>query len=226
MKFDKFINEFEDEEEDEEGFKNDPDWAERHSSKYHHNRGLVLKEVNKIIKTKVSKKFISLLKKNGDFFTREVLRDFGAIKEFKTRLDRRPVDLNIDLHHFFDKELEKKFGWKPRSQGVFVWNDINELNELFFPIGDFKYVYSPEVHDLYFTTNKMKIQYSIPDKKDPIGISDKSTKDLKKLIDTYKDSGIENEKEKLEVMFKCDSYILVDYLLDIELDEILDLFNL
>jgi len=169
----------------------------------------------KILKKAVSKKFISLLKKNGEFFTRELSYDIDNIRKYNTRTDRSPVDTDIEIHNYFNNGLYKKFGWKPRSEGVFVWNvEINEYAYLFFPIGDFKYIYSPEVKDLYVTTNKIQRKFDYTDE------------EYDKIIDTYKDSGIENVKHRVEVVFKCKEYYLVDYSLDIKFNEVLKEFEL
>jgi len=78
----------------------------------------------------------------------------GIIQKKKTRKDRMPTDTPEAVHTLLDRSFKKKFGWRVRSQGVFTTSDKiyaggYGLNVLFFPIGKYKYVYSPEVRDLY-----------------------------------------------------------------------------
>ncbi len=70
------------------------------------------------------------------------------------RKNRKPLNTPIKLHNILDKMFQKKFGWKARSEGVFAAGQLYPLDEygpsyLFFPIGNFKYVWSPEIEDLY-----------------------------------------------------------------------------
>jgi len=74
---------------------------------------------------------------------------FSLFDRFK---HREPRTTSIEAHTVLDNVFNEEFGWKARSEGVFV--DQNFGNEygsglyLFFPRGDFDYLWSPKVEDL------------------------------------------------------------------------------
>jgi len=77
-----------------------------------------------------------------------------TITKKKTRQDRTPKDMDEKTSSYLDNLFKKKFGWFARSAGVFATADIGETYEygkpfLFFPIGKYKYIWSPVVDDLY-----------------------------------------------------------------------------
>ena len=69
-----------------------------------------------------------------------------SLKKLTPRTDREPKDSSRKLHDMFDAYFLKKFGWKARSEGVFVWpvKNVNafesNLWNVFYPIGDFKFI--------------------------------------------------------------------------------------
>lgn len=74
----------------------------------------------------------------------------------KVRSDRRPMDSPIEIHEFVDEQFKKRFGWKGRSEGLFVWGanrfsgKVDNPNFFtVFPVGNFKFIWSPVVSDLY-----------------------------------------------------------------------------
>jgi hypothetical protein len=76
------------------------------------------------------------------------------LRKFKARSDRQPKDTPRWLHNIFDEAFKKKFGWKARSEGVFAsastyQSEVYGKSYLIFPIGDFKFVYSHHVVDLF-----------------------------------------------------------------------------
>jgi hypothetical protein len=85
----------------------------------------------------------------------------GAMHFVKTRTNRKPKDTPWESHNYFDKLFEERFGWKARSGGVFAAANFSDaasysfkgvkpgVTSLFFPIGKFKYVWSPQVADFY-----------------------------------------------------------------------------
>jgi hypothetical protein len=80
--------------------------------------------------------------------------DFELIK---VRKDRRPKDMSYNWHTSLDYVFKDKFGWKPRSEGLFVGtrNMASSYGKVFivFPVGRYKYLWS-EVHsDLYTYIN-------------------------------------------------------------------------
>lgn len=67
---------------------------------------------------------------------------------------RRPKDMHPDFSKKIDNAMKELFGWKPRSDGLFCYihPKSGELKNIFYsviPAGDYKYVWSPMVQDLY-----------------------------------------------------------------------------
>lgn len=81
----------------------------------------------------------------------------------RVRKDRQPKDMYKNVHELFDSKFMDKFGAKLRSSGAFTTKDplqasvysnystIKKRKEpfLFFPKGDYRYFWNPDVDDLY-----------------------------------------------------------------------------
>jgi hypothetical protein len=71
-----------------------------------------------------------------------------------TRKNRTSSDTPIELHKYLNEQFKKKFGWFVRSEGVFTTFDEETASKygssyIFFPIDNYKYIYSNEVTDIY-----------------------------------------------------------------------------
>jgi len=73
------------------------------------------------------------------------------------RQDRKPLSTSTKMHAIIDDYFYEKFGLRARTQGVFGYGQegrkyVEEFGEPYavFPIGDFKYVWSPKVKDLTY----------------------------------------------------------------------------
>jgi hypothetical protein len=86
--------------------------------------------------------------------------------------NREPIDTPKELSKKVDELLKSYFGWKPRSEGYFVWIDNVHSNRIksnpnitrvIFPINGYKYVYSPEVMDLFDNYSTI-YKYKTPDR--------------------------------------------------------------
>jgi hypothetical protein len=129
------------------------------------------------------------------------------------RLDHREAfSTPSDVHHMLNRWFEKKFGWKARN-GVFAVGNLSEANfygtpHAIFPIGEFKYVWSPNVYDLYGD-----LELHLFSKEHPDGQPDVYTeKVLDENISYFKwlDTDLQEALGKnREVMFKCDTYIAI-----------------
>lgn len=115
-------------------------------------------ELSKIpdILMKDCKPFIDEIRKGRKvgFLYRGTEKNILNLKKVKPRKDRKPKDMPEDLHKLFDKLFKKEFGWKARSEGTFVSGFIGIATSygkpcLFFPIGNYKYIWSLEIEDLY-----------------------------------------------------------------------------
>lgn len=71
-----------------------------------------------------------------------------------THTNRKPTDTPQVVHDFIDQWFEQNFGCKFRSTGMFATGEQSSASYYgfpykVFPIGRFKYVWSPNVKDLY-----------------------------------------------------------------------------
>ncbi len=93
---------------------------------------------------------------NGYFFWRGTYSCPNKICKIIPRKNRKPTDTNIQVHEMVDDLFYEKFGWKPRSEGVFTSPDINIADGygktyIFLPANGYKYVYSTKTlhEDMY-----------------------------------------------------------------------------
>ena len=75
------------------------------------------------------------------------------MKKVTHRQNRRPGDTPQEIHDHINKEFKRTFGWPARS-GVFATGSFKEAKSygagcLFFPIGKFNFVWSPNIPDFF-----------------------------------------------------------------------------
>lgn len=126
---------------------------------------------------------IQILKRDCGKFIEELkfplFRGFGGDKSPNTenslihsknvmRTDRRPLDTNLDTHYLLNVKFEEIFN-TPVRNGTFVtpipslalqygsaWNPSMDKVFMFFPIGDYKYYWSPIIEDMFtYIDNKI-----------------------------------------------------------------------
>jgi hypothetical protein len=91
---------------------------------------------------------------DSNFVWRGTHRNINAIKELKSRLEnRRPSDTDAEVHYHINELFKKKFKWYARN-GVFATGNYQIARDygkpfMFFPIGNFKYVWSPDIEDFF-----------------------------------------------------------------------------
>jgi hypothetical protein len=100
------------------------------------------------------KPFLNERKTKYNLLWRGVKRQFEGLKKVKTRMDRKPMDMPVEIKNIFDFEFKKTFGWKPRTEGVFASpnSDVRDYGNqvaILFPIGKYKYVWSDSIEDLW-----------------------------------------------------------------------------
>jgi hypothetical protein len=154
---------------------------------------------------------------HGDDLLRRGVRDLGEAKiatfegkeiqysQKAVRKDRKPKDMKRGLHHLIDDWFDDQFrGLRPRSEGMFCFGEGTQLRTLaqygevcyVFPIGEFKYVWSPKVDDLY---NEI-------DHRSEIYNDEKEFNDWMQA-QNYRTTGLDDAVQKnVEVMIMCDSY--------------------
>lgn len=110
------------------------------------------------------------------------------------RQDRKPLSMPGDKHKAFDDWSLEKFGFRARSQSVFVTGSYDDARSYghpyaIFPIGDFEFIWSPEVGDLFMYHTTSNVDF------DDLGYKDT---DLKAALE------LENE-----IMVHCKEYYAV-----------------
>ena len=70
------------------------------------------------------------------------------------RKNRYSMDTPQDLSNDLDDLFKRKFGWKPRTGGLFCTGDINVASDYgtpysIFPTGNFRIVWAPHIKDLW-----------------------------------------------------------------------------
>lgn len=127
------------------------------------------------------------------------------------RTDRRPLDIDKKIHLKLDDWFQSKFGFKARSSGLFCFGTgatssaISQYGTEYyiFPIGEFKYAWSPNVKDLFITISTSK-QRDEDDGKDSTDNIDSFMNEFK-YQDTDLDQAIVSRNE---IMIKCDKYYI------------------
>ena len=125
--------------------------------------------------------YIKAIRGGKGLFAR-VTSEKAAILKKRVRADRKPLDSPLKSHKWFDEQFNKKFGWKARSNVIFCYgrpvNDVALYDFLMFPVGKFKYVWSPYVTDLYNIANSQSDEqlYSYDDILETYKYTDKNLK--------------------------------------------------
>jgi len=108
---------------------------------------------------------------------------YGEDEFFKQRVrqDRQPMSIRDRLHPLIDNWFEQEFGFKARSQTVFVSGDFmmaQNYGKVYavFPIGDFKFVWSRDIHDLFGNISAMTSESEIADKMKALNYRDTNFK--------------------------------------------------
>jgi hypothetical protein len=134
----------------------------------------------------------------------------GSMLLKRTRLKgREPRGMSYELQEFLDNEFENEFGWKARSGGVFVSDFaavgalIGDPAHLFFPIGKYKYVWSPDVNDANISKQFKNAASSAALEEDDV--------DWKAILKTYTNKGYNRQQKfKCECSFRCKTFYLVN----------------
>jgi hypothetical protein len=163
------------------------------------------------------KPFLKEMKKAGQFLYRgyndpnDITWSFNKdkIQYFKkvVRKDRKPRDMYQSVHEKLDKLFMEKFGWKVRSNSLFCTGDRTialGYGALFivFPIGKFRYVWSPEIYDMWTWLRRhmssRKYKSSVPD--------------FELAVSTYRDNDFAVAvKSNNEIAINCKKYYMISY---------------
>ena len=162
----------------------------------------IKKKCSMAIKTMISSKSFML---RGLDESKELVRK-------KVRQDRRPKDSWAEYSEFLDKELKEKFGWKPRSEGLFVTSKYMTASSygnvyIIFPIGNFKYVWNKEVED---NLKLLGSRWADGPKPNAGLVEPRIEKAI--MNNDFIDNNINAALRKgHEIMIKCDEYFGISY---------------
>ena len=193
-----------------------------------------MKFLNYLNEDEINYEAIDLIKKNCSQFLKEgvpLYRGYESNKTFfsKTpRKDRKPTDTPQRLSDSLNREFKKKFGWKPRAEGVFCTPDHIFAtdygnNYLFFPFDGYKYIWSPTISDSYIHIIDTIADYLRDNLHDVFmnntrtnsyvnAMNDKELDDFSKyFIDTnkYTNKNLKTNTYGQEVMVKCKKYYML-----------------
>jgi len=125
----------------------------------------------------------------------------STIKTITPRKDRKPTDTPKEIHNKLDSLFQKKFGWKVRSEGVFVTGSRS-----------FKYIWSPSISDLtVYLERGVHVLMRVHGKEKIIMEPEEYNKILKNTVNKYKSTDFEDAiLSRNEIMIKCDKYYLIN----------------
>lgn len=155
-------------------------------------------------------------------YTRGAKESVKTYVEITPRKDRRPSDTPQWLHDYLDKEFKKKFGWSPRSSGVFCLPIPKEsaypTYKLVFPFDGYKYLWNPNVDDLfvqlrdfvYSMDGAMDVHYLAPGFHGTTGIGEALKEKIDELVFGYRATDLGDAIRINEIMLSCKKYYLVN----------------
>lgn len=133
--------------------------------------------------------------------------------------------MNKKTKDIINKMLYPKFGWNVRD-GVFTTGNMSNAEDfgesyLFFPVDDYKFVWSTKLEDINYDDDFLKLDKLISD-----NIPESEERFIewfKPYVKSFTDTDLKNAiRSGHEIMFKCNKYVLIDkYYTDIVIREIL-----
>jgi hypothetical protein len=148
---------------------------------------------------------------------------FRGTKYFKDktthtqREDRNPMDSKYEVQMATDDYFYSKFGWRPRTEGLFAIpvyriardyakDDSPFCTHMVFPNGNFKYVWSSQVNDFYSAVSSRS---TVKTQADKYLSGDKYDFEITLKSLKYTDTGLDRITTQ-EVMIKASSFTLVN----------------
>lgn len=129
------------------------------------------------------------------------------------RRNRTPSDTPVEYSTLAGDFFMEKFGWDPRLNGTFTTSSFKEARgygtpHAFFPIGTFRYIWSPEVKDLYISLYHELITKNRDIHQDEDADHAKFTKAIQEA--GYINWGLSKAiATGNEIMFDCEQYLVV-----------------
>lgn len=168
------------------------------------------------IREHVRKDFIDTVVSTGVVYRYTRHKINNVFITLPTRTNRMPMSTPRFLQDLLDDMFLKKFGWKPRSSGVFTNGNPSFLGiygdmQLFFPVGNYDFIWSPDVGDLYHKVISIMGDLRVTNESDRNGM--KKVADRFKIdeLSIYRNTDLSAAiRSGNEIMFKCSGYVLVD----------------
>lgn len=148
---------------------------------------------------------------------------FDHVMKVRSRRKRKPKDTPKHIHDLMDDLFFKYYGWKPRSEGIFVTHNRSFAGNYgfqvyFFPKGKYQYLWHPQVEDIYATMSEIKsdpksgINYDtyVRDIKKE-NMTPYFVKELENVIKNYQSKGFSKTTDRHEAMFKVFEYYMVTF---------------
>lgn len=145
----------------------------------------------------------------------------GPVFKKTTRKNRKPLDTPLEFHKILDNWFKENFGWNARSSGLFCWGTPFPLlasDWMVFPAGNFRYIWSTQVKDLY--------QYFDIELTDNVSMDYEDVFDIfiDNSADTYTDKNLKKAVvSEHEIMVDCKYSYLVRQELVEQVNEMLGL---
>ena len=138
------------------------------------------------------------------------------IEEVKTDKFRIPRNLDMNISNVFNDCFRVNFGVAIRSEGVFTTKSpyvthTYGTTKMFFPIGNYRYFWNPDVDDLYTYVDENLYAFNIysDDDIDDDDIEEHIYSFVEEIASNYIDDQLE-KSDYQEITFSCDKYYLVD----------------
>ncbi|CAG7580755.1 MAG: hypothetical protein SLAVMIC_00545 [uncultured marine phage] len=166
-------------------------------------RGFYLKDEDKIVPPLMVERDTN--KEGNITFTGGKSMDTYNFGKKTVRSNRRSADMPEEVNDYFDQSFIKYFDFYPRSNGAFCTGSRRMADGygtpyLVFPIGEYKYIWSQQVSDLYdYTEKTMWFAYTF----DPDGVVNDirdgyaNPENLKWYNEKMTDEEIHNRLEKM-----------------------------
>ena len=135
-----------------------------------------------------------------------------SIVKLNPRTDRLPSGFKIDYHNILDDLFHKVYKWNVIDTGVFVTSSphtakVYGKTYVFFPIGNYNYLWSPNVLD---SSTKIETMIEKESSKAPFMDPEFIIK-VKQIILSYKNKDLHSAiRSKNEIIFSCKEYYLVN----------------
>ena len=140
----------------------------------------------------------------------------GHIGKLQSHEDRKPRNTPQWLHDYLNDLFVAHLGWKERDGVSTIGHESGHYGTpyLFFPIGDYRFAWSPDVFDIYVALQDIarKTTKTWRQDVDSLDLNDMEVrKHILSLVNSYKDTNLFRAIMKdMEVVFDCKEYYLVN----------------